>query len=150
MFLMPGSRAQRRESVVGSWTPILFGSTVRGNHTYSSRGGRYVVDGDEVFASWRFDLSALDGTASGNANIGGLPFNAGGSNLITYCPSFGLVTFITLDVGYSAFTGLLNNGTNSILLAEIGNNVGTAAIPITNFHNNSVIAGTIHYLIHTT
>jgi hypothetical protein len=59
----------------GQFTPTIFGSTGAGTHTYNSRSGRMVVDGDIDTYFMRINAT-LDSTTAfaGVIRIGGIPF----------------------------------------------------------------------------
>ena len=56
----------------GTWTPVLAGTS--GTFTYGEQQGHYIKVGDMVTA-W-FNLTNINGSASGHARINGLPFAA--------------------------------------------------------------------------
>ncbi len=57
----------------GTWTPTIVGGTVAGTTTYSTQTGTYSRIGNIVTIQATLSISAATGT--GNANIGGFPFN---------------------------------------------------------------------------
>lgn len=59
---------------IGTWTPVLAGSTTAGTNTYTVQGGRYVRIGNLVHVSGAITLSAIDATMAGTIQITGLPF----------------------------------------------------------------------------
>ena len=62
--------------VTGTWTPALtFGGATTGI-TYTTRTGTYVRIGSLVYVNFSIDLTSK-GSATGNATITGLPFDAG-------------------------------------------------------------------------
>lgn len=61
----------------GIWTPVVRGSTTFGNPVYEAREGEYVRNGSTVYVRARVLLSSKGGM-SGNIEITGLPFAAGG------------------------------------------------------------------------
>jgi hypothetical protein len=65
-----------------TFTPTIYGSTGAGTHTYNSRSGRMVVDGDEVKYFIRIN-AALDPTTafSGAFRIGGIPLPVGAGSV---------------------------------------------------------------------
>lgn len=69
----------------GTWTPIIYGSSVAGTTTYASdRWGRYVKIGGWVFVQCALNWTASTG-ASGSAIVGGLPFTV--SNFSNHYPT---------------------------------------------------------------
>ncbi len=65
-----------------AFTPTVYGSTGAGTHTYNSRSGRMVVNGDEVTYYIRIN-AALDSTTAfaGAFRIGGVPLPAGATSV---------------------------------------------------------------------
>lgn len=65
-----------------TFTPTIYGSTGPGTHTYNSRSGRMVVDGDEVKYYIRIN-AALDPTTAfaGAFRIGGIPLPTGATSV---------------------------------------------------------------------
>jgi len=73
----------------GSWTPVLQGATTEGTTTYTVNEGIFIRIGDFVLAQARIVWTAATGT--GQAEIGGLPFDA----------RAGTVNRVPLNIGYS-------------------------------------------------
>jgi hypothetical protein len=65
------------QSRSGTWTPILRGSSTAGAHTYSTQTATYQIIGNMCFIQGEMVLTAEDGTAAGNLQIGGLPVAVG-------------------------------------------------------------------------
>jgi len=67
---------------VTTFTPTLIGSNGAGTHTYNSRSGRMLVDGNEVTYYIRMNITTDSTNAfQGVLRISGLPFPAGATNL---------------------------------------------------------------------
>lgn len=62
----------------GTFTPTIVGTSTAGTGTYSSQSGRYTKIGRTVFFYVKLAWSAHTGT--GNMQVSGLPFTAGGYN----------------------------------------------------------------------
>lgn len=60
----------------GSWTPVIAGSTTAGTQTYSTQVGRYIRNGNMVFAWCRVVMTAKDGATAGVISINGLPYTS--------------------------------------------------------------------------
>jgi hypothetical protein len=60
----------------GTWTPVIFGSTVAGVGTYTTQTGTYTKQGNLVFFDYNIDWTAHTGT--GNMRMSGFPFIASG------------------------------------------------------------------------
>lgn len=75
-----------------TFTPTIYGSTGAGTHTYNSRTGRMVVNGDEVTYYVRINAT-LDSTTAfaGAFLVGGIPLPTGatsvrdGAGVVGYC-----------------------------------------------------------------
>lgn len=63
-----------------SWTPVIAGSTVAGEHTYTSRFARAVKSGGIVHLYGFIQIDEWDTSASGSILITGLPFTPLGPN----------------------------------------------------------------------
>lgn len=108
----------------GTWTPDLrFGNATTGI-TYSNRGGRYTKVGNAVYFSVRITLSNR-GSATGAAQIYGLPFAVGNSSnwadyagaTLAYSDAtsgWNVTLQMTLDQGQTYIVFRYNNGTNNV------------------------------------
>lgn len=67
-------RPDRLVGKMGTWTPVLIGSTTPGTQTYATQTGNYIRMGDMIFISMLLVLSAFDAATAGNIQITGLPF----------------------------------------------------------------------------
>jgi len=61
------------EETVGTWTPVLVGSTTAGTQTYMKQYGRWKRYGDLIFVDCEVKLSAYDTATYGPIRISGLP-----------------------------------------------------------------------------
>jgi len=122
--MAPGVASQE-----GTWTPYLFGSTVAGTHTYTSQTGVYTVIGKRVFATFVLVLSALDGAATGQTRIGGLPF-ASKPGSIYHSVHISHVGGLGLQAGNTQFSGDIGSGVSYMRILGLGTAPGV--IPITN------------------
>ena len=59
----------------GTWTPVLYGTTTAGNHTYATQYGEYVRIDKLVMCQMSIGLSAK-GTIDGSLRVSGLPHAA--------------------------------------------------------------------------
>jgi len=71
--------------VTGTFTPTVLGTTVAGVFVYdtSNTYGHYQRIGDYVFINGRVVVSSVTTSATGNAQIGGLPFTSSEAAAIT-------------------------------------------------------------------
>jgi putative intracellular protease/amidase len=117
----------------GSWVPTLEGSTVAGQHTYTTRGGSYIRRGDLVTVQYtiRIEAANLDATMAGNLSITGLPFKP--SALFMGVPrAFVEYNKLVLGSNYTTVVaGIPPNYAEYIALYRMGNNVPTDYIAAT-------------------
>lgn len=107
--------------VEGSWTPTIVGGTTPGTgQSYTSQTGQYERIGRLVIASFNLIVSGV-GTASGLAQIGGLPIAAVGSAGWGYLSGYSVtgLTVLTYGIVCSVASGgsvinLLSNGNTAI------------------------------------
>lgn len=118
----------------GSWTPVLFGSSTAGSHTYSIQLGSYVRIGDICLFGLRVQISSLD-TMAGQIRISGLPF----TSVTTSSPIFGV------SVGlYDETTITVSNA----LVAHVRSNESTIALFDANAAlTNSAFSGNVDIMI---
>jgi hypothetical protein len=130
----------------GTWTPTLnFGGNATGM-AFTTQSGSYVRVGQVVTAQFRIELSAK-GSSTGNANFGGLPFNA--TSVGTLYPAFyGLHHDVNSGSGGSTANvlpiGQITRGGNSW---NYYNADSTTAIDAAYFNNNTVINGTVTFRV---
>ena len=130
----------------GTWTPTLnFGGNATGM-AFTTQSGSYVKVGQVVTAQFRIELSAK-GSSTGNANFGGLPFNA--TSVGTLYPAF-------YGLHHDVNSGSGNTTTNVLPIGQIPRNNNTwnyyqadSVTPVTNayFNNNTVINGTVIFRV---
>ena len=82
---------------VGSWTPIITGSSSAGSCTYSSQLGRYVKIGKQV-SCWGQVSSSSTPTGTGNLQVSGFPFTKENSIL-----PWGPETSIAYFFGFTSY-----------------------------------------------
>lgn len=116
--------------LTGIWlpfTPIILGSTGAGTATYSVQEGEYIILGNMITIRGAIAFSSFNGT--GDALIGGLPFEVSGSAL----PSFGIVgsmAGITLDSGYTTLGVILGGSSTAMGLYESGSGETTTNLSV--------------------
>lgn len=82
----------------GSFTPTLEAGTNAGSPTYSTRAGRYTRIGNRVFWSMHFTLTSKGG-ATGQINIGGLPFVVANTSVARGGVAIGYITGLAVTAG---------------------------------------------------
>lgn len=121
----------------GEWEPILRGTTVSGNASYSLRSGVYTKIGNIVFYDFRLAVTSFSG-GSGMFEIGGLPFIQLSENIASVGNVF---------VNGSNLTGirqLWNAGSSDgLLISSQNNNIGGANV--SNITSTTYIYGTGFY-----
>ena len=103
---------------VGTYTPILLGSTIAGTFTYTLQNGNFVRLGNTAFVTAHVSISAIAVAPTGNLQLGGFPFTAatpdpGTLNLSDY-------TGFTLGAGYSQLGARITASTTRALLIKSG------------------------------
>lgn len=112
----------------GLWTPVLYGSTTAGAHTYAAQTeGQYYKVGKMVFIQGRISLSAKDAAMAGDARISGFPF-ANGSGYSNGVLSLGSFQGVDIAAGYTFAVVKLLSATATAALLRMGDNVATVAI----------------------
>lgn len=114
----------------GTWTPTLtFGGAATGI-TYDSNEGVYIKIGQLVNVFWRIRLTSK-GTATGSANITGLPFACG--SFVSLGPYYtGIGAFYTGLSGMNSHpAGYVNRGATSIVLTD---SAATARVNMNDTH----------------
>lgn len=131
----------------GSWTPVLQGATIAGTHSYSAQVGRYIRVGNLVTVWFRIVLTALDGTATGAAQVSGLPFPARAVTGLNFGGNQASVSLIDLAAGQSQFICQIPNNLSLFNIQQVGDNIAGAAVLITAFQNTSIISCAASYPI---
>ncbi|MGO4586502.1 hypothetical protein AB4Z38_21850 [Arthrobacter sp. 2RAF6] len=96
-----------------SFTPTIYGSSNAGTHTYNSRSGRMVVNGDEVTYYIRINAT-LDATTAfaGAFRVGGIPLPPGATNVrdgagvVGYCTNVQAAT-VAMFAGTAPYVTIL-------------------------------------------
>ena len=128
--------------VEGTWTPVLVtGGTV----AYSTQQGEYVRIGRQVTASFMLALTANTSPTSVGVSITGLPLAA--AAIPTYNASLVYFEQITLSSGRTGVTGLLNTGTTSIQLNQVGSALGGLPTPGTAVGASTILIGSVTYFV---
>ena len=114
--------------VSGTWTPALaFGGATTGI-TYTTQSGTYVRIGNLVYVNFSIDLTSK-GSATGNATITGLPFDAGTDADGVSIRFFANLASIAGNpfgyIGGTSITLAMSSSTSRVILADA------------NFANNS-------------
>jgi hypothetical protein len=134
-------------SGVQSYTPVLtFGGAAVGL-TYTTQMGAYVKIGQQVTATFSFQLATV-GSSTGSAAVS-LPFPAENlvppGNVYTSAISF---QGVTLDAGFTVVTGSAQAGA-TLDLHEDGSAEPTTDLTNTSFTVGSAISGTLTYFTAT-
>lgn len=85
----PGSQVWQQVqpyAVVGSWTPVLTGTTSAGTVTYSTQVGSYTSFGNLAIA-W-FNLAWSLTTGTGNTTVTGMPVSCSTATGVTFIPAW--------------------------------------------------------------
>lgn len=127
----------------GDWTPTLNFSGGNGTLAYTSLG-TWTRSGQAVTLWGSIALSAI-GTATGNASVGGFPFESAPSGARGYCSIF--PTFITMGANY--FQTYLSITANSLTgsIFKAGTGVNTINLTETGFVNASAFEFACPYRI---
>jgi len=122
----------------GTWTPTLIGLAVNGTHTYSVQVGRYTRIGNRCFIDAAIQLTAWDGSATGQVGLSGLPFTVLNSTnyLATMAVAFG---GINLNTGYGVLGAMATTNTTRIDFVECGDNVAAGPILVAAMSNSSMV-----------
>lgn len=131
----------------GTWTPSLVGNTTPGNHSYSTRVGRFKRIGKMVTVSGFVTLSSKDNNMAGSVRISGLPFPSSSTASVWASVSLGAVNGITLDSGRTQIAALISNSSSEIQLKQLGSNLVNADISAANVGNNAAIVFSATYYV---
>ena len=133
----------------GTWTPVLTAATV-GNLsvTYTSQTGWYTKIGRTVTAHFNIITSAFTHTtASGNAQITGLPFTSAATSNFS---NFGAASYTGFTkAGYHSMCPYVSPSATTILFSVAGSGVAAATAAITEFPTGGTVAlqGTVTYVV---
>ncbi len=124
---------------VGTWVPVLFGSSVAGVQVYSTQEGKYIRFGRLCYVQGRVDLTTKGGTIAGDVRLSGFPFTTiASSNMVGL--TFSTWGDITLTGGYTQLTmRILSNNT----IAEVwqsGSGVARLNLPVAGLSNTSELS----------
>lgn len=145
VFFSSGGSIEDKLSVEeGTWTPVLEGATVRGNHRYKEQLGWYARTGNKVTLDFSITLSKLDLKMNGQVNIKGLPFKPDGRRFNGACSlgrwyGFSSSTNSTY-LGFAIVSGVLRGYLGG--LSKSG-----PSLLVTNMSDSSTIQGTVTYKI---
>jgi hypothetical protein len=127
----------------GSWTPILYGSTTAGSHTYTVQSGEYIRINKKVTCYGNIQLSAKDAAMAGSVKLGGLPFTVAGT---MGSISFGYIANLDYGTGELSLHGypVLNTTRLDLIMAK--DNTSPAALQAAAISNTTEILFTIEYV----
>ena len=128
----------------GTWTPTIFGSSVSGSHTYSTRYGGYTKIGRLVTLSFMCQLAAK-GTIAGDISLSNLPFATNSDNNVARYGR-GNIGFVNLATNWVSL-----GTTNDTNISSVGlTGIKTAAASLVNLtasdlSDSSLVYGSIVY-----
>jgi len=127
----------------GTWTPVLEGESTAGTQTYASNVGAYTRIGRMVFATFRMDLSALDGATAGNMKITGLPYTVKNQNANR--PGVAWSEVANLTCTSILPLGAVQTNTTEIHLWETSSGGNSARLVAGDFANGTRLRGSFTY-----
>ena len=140
-----GGIAYNGSEAIGTWTPALQGTSVAGAQTYTDRAGEWYRRGNTITASFRINMSALDGATAGDAQIAGLPFASKAS--LTQ-PGLAIGAWANINIGANVqLTGALGPSGTLINLLMTSAAGALSNVPITSISATTLITGTVTYQI---
>ena len=112
---------------IGTFTPIIVGSTVAGTFTYTVQNGNFVQFGNLCYINGHIVISAIAVAPTGNLQVGGLPITSaaaepGNLQINDY-------TGITLGAGYSQLGARVNANGTKATLTKSGSNIQALFVP---------------------
>lgn len=109
----------------GTFTPVLYGTTVAGSNAYTTQDGSYIRIGDAVFFRIVIRLTGAVGAlaSTGNLRVDGLPYTASG---VGWSPSVGYCSGLNMGAG-DCLSALIAASTNDIYLYE-GSDTGMTTL----------------------
>jgi hypothetical protein len=128
----------------GTWTPTIFGSSVSGSHTYSTRYGGYTKIGRLVTLSFMCQLAAK-GTIAGDISQSNLPFSTNSDNDVARYGR-GNIGFVNLATNWVSL-----GTTNDTNISSVGlTGIKTAAASLvtltaSDLSDSSLVYGSIVY-----
>jgi hypothetical protein len=112
-----------------AFTPTLIGSSTAGAQTYTVQAGRWNRQGNLIHIRGRVVITAKDGAMAGSLQVGGLPVAA-----INQADCSAVIaittTAVTNAVGYTQFVGRILPNSTVISIIELGSNVGSSLVPV--------------------
>ena len=134
---------------VGTWTPVLEGTTVAGSHVYANQGGRFVRFANLVWATGVAALSNFDIATSGAMIISGLPFvgASGSHNANAFCLARSQNVNLDSAGGYYFPLVTMPGGVSFLQLVQFGDGVPDKSITAADFTNATAIRVTGVYAI---
>ena len=135
----------------GTWTPVLrFGGSTLGINYTSVRGGSYTRIGRQVTVNFGFNLSDK-GSQSGDATIGGLPFNPVSNIVGTAIEANGVSGFwntVNSTANISTMVFIANDGDDVLdIRFTSGPRDQTDAMQASHFEDATEIRGSITYFV---
>lgn len=118
----------------GTFTPVLAGSTVAGNHTYGYQTGIYRVIGSRVFCDITMHITGKDAAMDGNVKITGFPFIAKPATNHRYSGTIGGVSNVNIGASKCISVVILGNTTEA-LLYKINDNAPASQVPASDIGN---------------
>ena len=103
-----------------AWTPELYGTTTDGTLTYSTQNAFYLRIDDMVFIYGRVVVSGITVAPTGNLRIRTLPYSSPNSAIN---PPVLIQSNADLSAGYSHLIGNFDQGGDTIVLTQAGDNV---------------------------
>jgi hypothetical protein len=128
----------------GTWTPTIFGSSVSGSQTYSTRYGGYTKIGRLVTLSFMCQL-ATKGTIAGDISLSNLPFSTNSDNDVARYGR-GNIGFVNLATNWVSL-----GTTNDTNISSVGlTGIKTAAASLvyltaSDLSDSSLVYGSIVY-----
>lgn len=120
----------------GTFTPVIYGLTTAGTHTYNLQNGIYRKIGRSVFIAIQVRMSSKDTDMAGGVSIGGLPFVANFEAPL----SIGRFDFITLDSDVNSLGALVRNASSRIEINQMKNNNGVSFLDSSKTTNGTLFA----------
>ena len=127
--------------IVGTWTPVIGGTTSESGQTYSQQQGRYVKIGRLVYAQFNVTLSAK-GTITGTVIIKGLPFTVDSSSIGGGTISY-FASLATAVVFLSCYPQV--GGTYAVIVATTAAATSVSNLAAADVSNTTQLAGMMVY-----
>ena len=127
----------------GSWTPILYGSTTAGSHTYNVQSGEYIRINKKVTCYGNIQLSAKDAAMAGSVRLGGLPFMVART---MGSMSLGYIANLDYGTGELSLHGYPVLNTTRLDLVMAKDNTSPTSLQVAAISNTTEILFTIEYV----